>query len=278
MENQLKEIVEHLCSYKPSRAYIFPNTLHDAEDWAEKWVKNLGFSVKRQEIITNNSTFYNLIFQTEGKNKKKIIIGAHLDVCGEQSGADDNASAIAVLLMLAKKVKESNLIPNYTIEWVIFNLEEPPFFATDKMGSYVHAQSVDPKEVKGMICLEMLGYFSEEQDYPLNFLKWIYGSKGDFIAAASNFKSFFFSNKVSNLLKKNCEVKIKKLFAPNYFPGLDFSDHRNYWLRGIPAVMLTDTAFFRNPHYHQLTDIPDTLNYFKMAQMTEGLFKTIQQF
>jgi Zn-dependent M28 family amino/carboxypeptidase len=210
----------------------------------------------------------------KGKSSKKIVIGAHYDTFEETPGADDNGSAVAVLLCLGNLLKSEKNLP-FNVELVFYACEEPPFFGTEGMGSYHHAQTCSKENTELMICLEMVGFFSEEkgsQDYPFLPLKWIYGSRGNYLMVVSNIKS---AGKLAKFWKslKLSSLTYKRFISPFKSYGMDWSDHRNYWSRGIPAIMITDTSVFRNANYHQLTDTADTLDYDRMARLTEDLLK-----
>jgi hypothetical protein len=142
------------------------------------------------------------------------------------------------------------------------------------MGSFIHASNCEVNEVECMICLEMVGYYSNEkntQDYPFSFLKWFFGSRGNFLIGVSNFSSAKKSTKIMNKLKKIRPNFYKKLILPFFFSGMDWSDHRSYWNKKIPAIMLTDTAMFRNSNYHTDKDVYTTLNYEFMENLVADL-------
>ena len=165
---------------------------------------------------------------------------------------------------------------------VAYTLEEPPFFKSNLMGSYIHAKSLkdNKREVIGMIGLEMIGYFTDEdnsQNYPLSPMKFFYPTTGDFIALVGRFSD----GRLLKHLKKNMKktaVKVSVLKAPSFVPGVDFSDHLNYWRMGFNAVMVTDTAFYRNPNYHQTSDTIETLDFDKMSDVVKGLYLSIVNF
>jgi Zn-dependent M28 family amino/carboxypeptidase len=231
-----------------------------------------------QEYKVNDLNYRNVVCRIKGKDPRKIIIGAHYDVCGMQEGADDNASGIVGLLELARLFEENQ--PAYTIELVAYTLEEPPYFRTEQMGSFVHAQSVlgEIDNIYGMISLEMIGYFSDEkrsQQYPLRFLRIFYGNKGNFITLVNKLRKGPFARSFSKKYKKNCPLTTKKFNGFRALPGVDFSDHLNYWNAGISALMLTDTAFYRNKNYHLQGDSMEKLSLPKMAQVIDGLYQTL---
>lgn len=232
-------------------------------------------SVFIQEFEVNGLRYKNVICSFGTENKKRIIAGAHYDVCGQQKGADDNASGIAGLLELSRLLKGREL--RYRIDLVAYSLEEPPYFRTEFMGSYIHAKSLadDKTDVFGMISLEMIGYFSKEeksQSYPAGFLSLFYGEKGDYITLVKKFGAGKFARKFSRGFKSSKIIRTKKFTGPPSLPGIDFSDHLNYWKFGYSALMITDTAFFRNKNYHEPTDQLETLDLEQMAKVIDGVF------
>jgi hypothetical protein len=235
-------------------------------------------SVAEQKFEVQKHTYKNIIASFGPTDAERIVIGAHYDVCGEQEGADDNASGVAGLLELARLLKDQPL--KYRFDLVAYTLEEPPYFRTENMGSFVHAKYLNDNKiaVKGMVCLEMIGYFDEKQgsqDYPLGFLKWIYGSKGDFITVVENMNSGAFAKEFRRNLLKEQTIRTKKFKAPARLPGIDFSDHRNYWQFGYSAVMITNTAFYRNKNYHRKTDKVETLDIGRMGLVVDGVFRAL---
>ncbi len=232
-----------------------------------------------QYYFFNGIRYQNVVARINSSSDlPKVIIGAHYDVCGNQDGADDNASGIVGLLETARLISSRNI--NYSIELVAYTLEEPPFFRTDYMGSYVHAQQTikEDSKIYGMISLEMIGYFSDEpntQDYPLNFLKVFYGKKGNFITLVNCFKKGDFAKKFTGLYLKNDLIKSKKFIGPKSLTGIDFSDHLNYWRHDISALMITDTAFYRNKNYHERSDTLEKLDINRMSNVIDALVETL---
>lgn len=235
-------------------------------------------SVFIQEYNVHGQVYKNVICSFGTENIKRIIVGAHYDVCGNQEGADDNASGVVGLLELSRLLKGQKL--NQRIDLVAYTLEEPPYFRTEYMGSYIHAKSlVDNKtEVYGMVSLEMIGYFSDEkksQSYPLGLLSLFYGNKGNYITLVKKFGARPFSRKFCRKYKSTKAIRTKKFTAPPALPGIDFSDHLNYWKFGFSALMLTDTSFFRNKNYHEPTDTMETLDIKRMAKVIDGVLITL---
>jgi len=241
---------------------------------------NYSDSVYYQKFEVNGIVYKNVICSFGTENTKRIVVGAHYDVCGNQEGADDNASGVIGLLELARQLKGIKL--KNRIDLVAYTLEEPPYFRTEFMGSFIHAKSlVDEKtEVYGMISLEMIAYFKDEkksQTYPIGILKLIYGGKGNFITLVNKMYAGKFAREFSNKMKKKSSIKTKKFKAPRILPGIDFSDHRNYWHFGISALMITDTSFYRNFNYHQKSDTIETLDLNRMALVIDEVLQTLIQ-
>lgn len=235
-------------------------------------------SVYYQPYRINGKEYKNVVCVFGSQYKKTIVIGAHYDVCGHQDGADDNASGVVGLLELAKLLKGKPL--NYRIELVAYTLEEPPYFRTENMGSYIHAKSLYERktDVYGMFCLEMIGYFDDSkksQDYPIGALSLIYGNRGNYITLVNKFSKGKCARKFCRKFKQQRLILTKKFTAPAKLPGIDFSDHLNYWAFGYSAFMITDTAFYRNKNYHEKTDTIETLDIFRMSKVIESTYKAL---
>ena len=233
-----------------------------------------------QTYLVNGIEYKNVIGSIGRNRKEKIVIGAHYDVAGEQEGADDNASGIVGVLELSRLLAKEPL--KYQIEFVAYTLEEPPFFGEQEMGSYIHAKSIfdNGENIKGMICLEMIGYFNDKpksQDYPVGFLKLFYGDKGDYITVVQKFGNGSFGREVNRLMKKQGFIDTKSFKGPASLQGVDFSDHRNYWKFNYSAVMITNTAFYRNKNYHENTDKIETLDINRMGLVIDELYMTVKQ-
>jgi hypothetical protein len=237
-----------------------------------------GDSTCYQNYKADGRVYKNVITSFGPKDSPRIIVGAHYDVCGDQDGADDNASGVVGILELARMLKNQPL--NYRIDLVAYSLEEPPYFRTSDMGSYRHAEYLynNDIDVYGMIALDMIGYFSDEknsQKYPLGILKLIYGNKGNFITVVRKFNDGKFASRTKRKFKKSDQVKVKSFQAPARLPGIDFSDHINYWRFGYSAVFITDSGFFRNPNYHKSGDTLETLDMERLADVIDALFELL---
>lgn len=273
----LRKDVVYLADSCFPRNFYNQKMLNKAADYIQERLEGLGYETALQQYKAQKVPHKNVIARIGPKTEEIVVVGAHYDVCGDQAGADDNASAVAGLLALAKLFKKHEAQLKYQIELVAYSLEEPPFFRTPQMGSAVHAKSLRDanRKVKAMVCLEMIGYFSDEpksQSYPLGVLKTIYPSKGNFIAVVGKLGEGKITRHFKKYMKSGSTLPVAAISAPATMVGIDFSDHQNYWKNDYPAVMITDTSFFRNHNYHKTSDTPDTLDYTRMAEVVKGVF------
>ena len=189
---------------------------------------------------------------TEGP---RIVVGAHYDVCGDTPGADDNASAVAGLLETARLLQPPSAQLTHRVDLVAYPNEEPPYFATEHMGSAVHAKALHDAGVvvRAMLCYEMIGYFRDEpgsQHFPNEQLAALYPSTGNFITVVGRTGQEAFTQQVQALMKTKANVDVQRINLPAEMGLAGLSDHRNYWQYGYNAFMINDTAFLRNPNYH----------------------------
>ncbi|GAA4361536.1 M28 family peptidase [Hymenobacter saemangeumensis] len=238
-----------------------------------------GGRTEEQPYQVNGRTYRNIIASFGPETGPRLIIGAHYDVCGEQPGADDNGTGVAALLETARLLGQQKTLP-YRIDLVAYTLEEPPYFRTPQMGSYRHAQRLHQQQVavRGMVALEMLGYYDDRknsQRYPFGPLKFIYGSRGNYITVAQKFGNGRFGRQFARRYKHAAGLPVKRFKAPAWLPGIDFSDHLNYWHFGYSAVLLTDTAFYRNAHYHETTDTLSRLDMRRLGLAVDALLATV---
>lgn len=276
VKNDLISITET----QKSRNYKNIATLDTIADYIKIELTKVCDSVSYQKYEVDGNIYKNVIGSIRTNNKERIIIGAHYDVFGNQEGADDNASGISGLLELARLLSKENL--KYRIEFVAYTLEEPPFFRTEKMGSYIHANNLFKNRipVKGMICLETIGYYNEEpnsQEYPIPGMSLKYGNTADFITIVQNKKRGEFSKQIESLMMNQNLIKTKSFKGSTLLPGIDFSDHLNYWNLDYDAVMVTNTAFYRNKNYHKKGDKLETLDIKKLSLVIEQLYLTLKQ-
>ena len=242
-----------------------PASLNRAAAYIETSFKKSGLRVWRQPFNSGSHKYENVCAFLPGKGPAWVI-GAHYDTVPGSPGADDNASSLAVLLELAKSFKPFHEHPLYL---VAFANEETR--QTTQMGSYQFVKQLNTGDTAGMICLEMVGYYNaapHSQLYP-GWLRYFYPSEGDFTALIGNPGSFRLLRSVGRQLKT--KLKIRSAILPSFMSDVGRSDHINFWNAGIPAVLITDTADYRNFNYHRATDSWQTLDYKRMALLTRGL-------
>ena len=234
--------------------------------------------VSEQQYEVMGKTYTNVIATFGAETSERIVVGAHYDAAGALPGADDNASGVAGLVELGQMLGAANL--PLRVDLVAYSLEEPPFFRTRHMGSALHAQTLRRQgaDVRLMFSLEMIGYFSDEpgsQQFPVSFLGLFYPTRGNFISVVGNFSNGLSVRRVKRAMRSAAPLPVFSINAPRSIPGIDFSDHLNYWENGYDAVMITDTAFYRNGNYHTASDTPETLDYRRMALVVEGIYAAV---
>ncbi len=269
--------VQQLCAHPR-----YGDSINKARDYIEARFRAAGWQVSRQYFTTEDGEKRcNICAVRPGKQDTRYIIGAHYDACdigedyGVNQGADDNASAVAALLELAARLPQTQ--PLHTVELVAWDCEEPPYFNTPDMGSAHHAAACDKEKVLGLICLEMLGYYSDEPgSQPSIFPGYslMLPTVGNFIAVVGDPDSRELSVRLFDELKK--DMPAARINLPfTHDTELYFSDHRNYYPLGIPSIMITDTSMLRNHNYHEPTDTPDTLDYHRLAIVTRAVTRAV---
>lgn len=261
---------------------IGPRTLEGggltrAEAYIAGELAAMGHRVERQAYTARETQVANLVCRTGPPDSAvggHYLVGAHYDTVPGTPGADDNASAVCVLLELARRLAERP--PEVPLRLVAFTLEEPPAFMTRTQGSRVYTRRVREagERVHGAAILEMVGYTSARQSYPA-VLRWAgYPAAGDFIGIVGNLRSRGFGRRLLRGFRRNKALPAESIFVPFngwILPPVRASDHASFWDRGWPGVMITDTAYFRNPHYHTPGDRIETLDFTFMARLVESL-------
>jgi len=276
---RLKAHVSKLSDEFYPRNHLNLQNLNATADYVRSEFEKTGGKVSEQRFTVNGAEYRNVRLELgEDEADGRIVVGAHYDSAFDTHGADDNASGVAGLIELANLIAKQNL--SRKVEFVVFSLEEPPFFGTEEMGSFVHAQWLREKgvKVKLTICLEMIGYYTDEphsQNFPLFLGRLLYPSTGNFAAVVGDFTNVNSVRQVKGAMATVDGVDTYSLNAPSFFGGVNLSDHRNYWQKGYDAVMITDTAFFRNKAYHTVGDTSDRLDYSKMAKVVDGVGRAI---
>ena len=260
--------------------------LRKAAEYIEECYRQIGIPNWREEYQYRNETVANVVAEVGSDrgdlaDTKTYLVGAHYDSLTHTVGADDNASGVAVQLEVARALaaySKKTTLPS-RIKFVSFALEEPPAYGTSAMGSKVYARKAkrQGERIDGMICLEMVGYTCHEprcQRYPLFLKLRNYPEFGDYIGIVGNYRSRKFTRALYNAFQQNEALPVLSLTVPwsgYLLPETRLSDHASFWDRGFKAVMITDTSFFRNPHYHRRTDTMDTLDFDFMAQLVNSL-------
>jgi hypothetical protein len=275
----LREHVEVLSKQFVPRDADHPQILLKAADHIATEFRSNGARVGYQEFEVDYTRYKNVIAEYGPETLDVVVIGAHYDTAGDQPGADDNASGVAGLLELGRLLSGVQLQSKVLL--AAYVLEEPPHFRTGDMGSAVHAKSLRQRgaSVKLMISLEMIGYFSEtenSQGFPFPLLKLFYPSRGNFVLVVDRLLSNR-AREVKKWMSAANDLSVYSINAPAIIPGVDFSDHMNFWHQGYPAVMVTDTSFYRNDAYHTRRDTADRLDYDKMAQVVHGVYNYVIQ-
>lgn len=280
LADRLRGHVTHLAGEIGQRNVFHPDALHATADYIRREWTAQGYHVNSQFYETKGVKSENLEVIRKGKTRpgEIILVGAHYDTVNGSPGADDNASGIAALLELTRLF--ANTETARTLRYVAFVNEEPPFFFWGRMGSGVYAEAAKAHgdNIRLMISLEMLGSYSEKpgsQGYPPLF-GLFYPDRANFIAMVSNRASRKALHQLVAAFKAHSDFPVESLATFEFIPGVAWSDHLSFWREGYPAVMVTDTAFFRNDAYHTAEDTPEKLNYTAMAQVVEGLFHALK--
>lgn len=276
--DRLQRHVEVLSEKHAPRSYKWVTNLDACADYISGQFKDSGASVSEQTYDVKGNTYRNVIASFGPETDSRIVVGAHYDSCGDTPGADDNASGVAGLIELSHLLGQAGL--KQRVELVAYTLEEPPFFRSVNMGSARHAYRLRKNnvEVDAMICLEMIGCFRDEkgsQRFPSTFLKLLYPDRGNYIAVIGSIGDRKLIRHMKSTMRGATDLPVHAMCAPKGFPGLDFSDHRNYWANDYTAVMITDTSFFRNGHYHLVSDTPETLDYDRMTKVVIGVYEAV---
>ena len=277
--DRLRKHVDILAEVIGPRHLGRPKELAAAAAYIEKQFLSFNDNVERQDYDVEDATATNLIVERLGQRRPQeiVVLGAHYDTIPTTPGADDNASAVAVLIEVARLLH--GCVGQRTVRFVAFACEEPPHFYTDTMGSQVYARRCRQRaeNILGMLCLEMVGYYTDEpksQQIPPEIPRWLRGvfpQRGNFLAAVGNLRSFSLSWTFRRGFKKRTRFPLFSICLPELVTDIRLSDNSSFWDQGYPALMLTDTSFLRNPHYHGRSDRADTLDYERMADVTIGV-------
>lgn len=271
---RLKAHVYKLSHEIGERGLFKYDNLNKAAEYITSEFQSFGYEVTFQKYKICSRVFKNIIVTKTGLKRagEVVILGAHYDSM-RGPGADDNASAVAGLLETARIL--SGTVADRTIKFIAFTNEEPPLFKKKHMGSRVYAKAARERgdDIKGALILEMIGYFSDKlrsQRHPPG-LNMLYPNTGNFIAAVGNAKSRHLIRRMVSSFTAATRLPIRRMIVPNFVIGIGMSDDWSFWRERYPAVMITDTAYYRNPNYHKKSDTYDTLDYNNMAKVIKGV-------
>lgn len=253
--------------------------LADAADWIFSELEAAGYTPRREgyEVDGVAAQNFEASVRGEGDAQEIVVVGAHYDTAKGSPGADDNASGVAAVMALARRFRTAT--PARAIRFVFFTNEEPPYFQTENMGSVVYARGVSERKerVVAMLSVESIGYYSDaanSQKFPAGLGK-DFPSIGNFIAVVGDGSSADLVTRVTQTLGSWSSIPAQGAALDAKLPGVGWSDHWAFWQIQVPAVMITDTAVFRNPNYHKPSDLPDTLDFPRMARVVAGLESVI---
>lgn len=282
----LRATVTHLAQRLGPRNTSHINALQKAQGYIESQLRamgykprRIGFRMKAPGKTHHNKWVYNIEASIKGTTTPSeiLVVGAHYDSAFNAPGANDNASGMAALLALAKALRQRKF--RRTLRFVAFVNEEPPYFRTSRMGSLYYARRCQGRndDIKAMLSLETIGYYkdtagSQRYPWPLGLL---YPSQGNFIGFVSDVGSRELVRAAIGAFRKHARFPSEGVATFGLLPGIGWSDHWAFWQAGYQAIMVTDTAPYRDPHYHTRQDTPDKLDYLRMARVVEGLHHVI---
>jgi hypothetical protein len=265
------------------RSVRHPNNIEMSAAYIQATFESFGLNVHRQTYTYNGHDFSNVIARRQPSADSVVhyVLGAHYDSVSGSVGADDNASSVAVMLETARAMQDAagHEAGDLALTFVAFALEEPPAYGTEFMGSRVFASRARQagQTIDGMICLEMVGFTCHEPGcqhfpFPLQFLG--YPDTGTFIGVVSNVRSLRLARKLQASFRRNPNLPVETVSVPFngwVMPAVRLSDHASFWSNGYRAVMVTDSAYFRNTNYHLPSDTMETLDFGFMAELVISL-------
>lgn len=271
----------HLSSELGERTLRRYDNLKKAGDFISDYFEWFGNAPRTEEYTVEGKSVTNIITEIEGNDKPEniITIGAHYDTVEGTPGADDNASGIAGLLELYRLLSRDTY--RRTLRFAAFTLEEPPYFSSEQMGSMYHARGCRERKdlIDLMICLEMIGYASNkyEQKFPLPEMEDKYPSRSNYLTVVSLPSSSEFTYLWRDIYNNHSKRRVYEFIGPSSIPGINLSDNYSFIKNGYPAIMLTDTAFWRNSNYHTAQDTFDTINFGFLTYNIVHMYKTITE-
>lgn len=279
LRDELAAHVQKLAGEIGERNELHYAQLIAAADYIEGSFSDAGLQSRRDSYEMRGRTYHNIDAEIRGAQPQIIVIGAHYDSVIGSPGANDNGSGVAALLALARRF--AGKPSNHTLRFVAFVNEEPPYFQTSQMGSFVYASSCKARrdQISAMISLETIAYFSDtpgSQTYPSLGLGAFYPTTANFIGFVGNVRSRQLLRRALALFRQEATLPSEGAALPAFIPGVAWSDQWSFWQHGYPGIMITDTALFRYPHYHASTDTPDKLDYDRFALVVSGVQKMVE--
>lgn len=280
---RLREHVRVLTVEIGERSVQHPENLERARAYIESCHRGMGLEVRTQWYDWEGGKVGNVVSRigSGASSSRSYLLGAHYDSVEGTVGADDNAAAVAVQLETARwlKARGDAVGLGAVVTFASFVFEEPPFFSTRHMGSRVYAREArrTGERIDGMICLEMVGYYCDEpgcQEYPFPLMFLNYPKTGNFIGIVGNSASRGLTRSLEKAFRENPDLPVVTLTVPFNgwpLPSVRLSDHSSFWDAGYRAVMVTDSAFYRNPYYHTPADTMDKLDFRRMADLVKSL-------
>ena len=287
IQGHLKGHLDHIAGEIGSRSLSEPTSLARARTYVEDRFREYGYTLHTQEFEAHGTGTANVTAARPDWNPSgpTLLLGAHYDTVRGTPGADDNASGVAVMLEVARLMSCSEDHERPQVVFTAFSAEEPPAFSTGVMGSRIFTDSLERMgwNIRGALVLEMVGFFRSEpgsQHIPLSLRFLGFSNRGDFIAVIGNGISRRLVRTVAAGIRHWGQgLPVEKLTIPGsgyLIPEARLSDNASFWDAGIPAVMITDTSFFRNPNYHRHTDRVSTLDMVSMSRLTRGLQRWLE--
>jgi len=278
LRNELKADVQKLAGEIGERNMWHYAKLNAAAEFIEGAFQEAGLPPRRDSYQIDGRECHNIETEIRGTRPEIVLVGAHYDSVIGAPGANDNGTGVAGLLALGRRFAGKST--SATLRFVSFVNEEPPFFQTPQMGSYVYASLCKRRgdKISAMISLETIGYFSDaprSQTYPSIGLGAFYPTVGNFIGFVGNVGSRDLLRRAISIFRETKKLPAEGAALPAFIPGVAWSDQWAFWQHGYPGIMITDTAPFRYPHYHSATDTPDKLDYDRFALVVSGLEKVI---
>jgi hypothetical protein len=283
LRDELRQDVDRIAGSEiGDRNYMFYENLVAVANYLESSFAESGYEVARQSYEIHGQVFDNLEVEITGNKKPDeiVVIGAHYDSVVGAPGANDNGSGAAAVLALARRFAGKETARS--LRFVEFVNEEPPFFWSEEMGSLVYAKRCRDRgeNIVAMLSLETIGYYSDapgSQEYPLGLLNLVYPITGNFIAFIGNLASGNLVQQVVGSFRSHTQFPSEGAAMPSNVPGAGWSDHWPFWQMGYPALMVTDTAPFRYPHYHTIADTPDKIDFDRLARVVGGIERVVQE-